>query len=243
MGLTSTTSPTTKTLNNTNDASSLPIIFILLGEIFSRHPTKFAATQFCLFSLGFAFSVVVDHLQKEHDVTRYPADSTLLLSTASWIPFTCGIAACGVGTLYPWMDVWCTGKPHVVKQEWSSVLRCCGGFIGVNYAASKLPWTSSAQVSITLALLALGLWFIFDRTLHGFFFSLVISVVGTIIVQLFVAHGVYSYTRADFFGVRSWFPCVLYASCICFGSIGRQLSVVPDIQYLIKKLGAGSKLE
>lgn len=40
-----------------------------------------------------------------------------------------------------------------------------------------------------------------------------------------------SFTRADFFGVGSWIPCILYSSSVCFGSIGRQLDVVPETWY------------
>ncbi|RKO89849.1 insulin-induced protein family, partial [Blyttiomyces helicus] len=176
-----------------------------------------------LFLLGFAFSVIIDHLQKEHGITRYPSDVSQLFDSASWVPISCGLSAVLVGTLYPVLDWTWGARPHRFNREWSSVLRCCGGFIGVNYAASKLPWNNSVQVSITLALLGIGLWFLFDRTWHGFMLSTLMASIGTWVVYMLVSHGFYSFTRADFFGVRSWFPCILYASCICFGSIGRQL--------------------
>lgn len=98
-----------------------------------------------------------------------------------------------------------------------------GGFIGVNYAASKLPWQSSASVSLTLALLAVGLWFLFDRTVHGFITSTVLSLIGTGAGMMLVMGKEYEFIKADFYGIRSWLPCVLYCGCICFGSIGRQL--------------------
>ncbi|KAJ1538813.1 Insulin-induced protein 2 protein [Cladochytrium tenue] len=210
----------------------------------------YAPRALLLFALGFLFSVIIDHLQKEHNITRYPPDIPKLFSTASWVSLSCGFAGCLVGTLYPLLDSLLlesdsdgprgpgsgTGSgrrgrsrpPHLRRGEWSSVIRCCGGFIGVNYAASKLPWTSSVQVSLTLALLAIGLWFLFDRTWHGFVISSVFAVVGTWIGFLLVSHGAYRWTQADFFGMRSWLPCILYSSCVCFGSIGRQLAVLPE---------------
>ncbi|KAF9432192.1 hypothetical protein BGZ76_011144 [Entomortierella beljakovae] len=81
-----------------------------------------------LFILGFAFSVVIDHIQTQH-----------------------------------------------------SLVRCFGGFIGVIYAASKLLWTSSLQTSFTLVLISVGLWFWFDRTLHGFMISFAVAFSGTIV--------------------------------------------------------------
>ncbi|KAJ3095819.1 Insulin-induced protein 2 protein [Phlyctochytrium planicorne] len=198
-------------------------------------PLYYPTRAVILFALGFIFSVIIDHLQKEHNITRYPSNVTQLFSTASWVPLCCGFSGCLVGTAYPLMDHVLLRRPHKVRREWSSVIRCCGGFIGVNYAASKLPWTSSVQVSITLALLAVGLWFLFDRTWHGFIISAVFAIVGTWVVYMLVKHGAYSITKPDFFGVRSWFPCILYSSSICFGSIGRQLAVIPYNHHLAAK--------
>ncbi|KAK3814361.1 MAG: insulin-induced protein family, partial [Benniella sp.] len=177
-----------------------------------------------LFALGFVFSLVVDHLQTEHNLIKYPNNISQLWDTASWLPPTCGASAVLVGTMYPLGDyLWWGHRVHRNSHDWSSVMRCFGGFIGVNYAASKLPWTSSLQVSCTLALISVGLWFWFDRTFHGFVISLTVASMGTIVAYMLVLHGWYSFTRADFFGVGSWIPCILYSSSVCFGSIGRQL--------------------
>ncbi|KNC98365.1 uncharacterized protein SPPG_06073 [Spizellomyces punctatus DAOM BR117] len=193
-----------------------------------RYPPRAVA----LFALGFGISVMIDHFQQEHDITRYPRNVKQLFSTASWVPLSCGFAACLVGTLYPILDYYFS---HRYNIGWSNVLRCCGGFIGVNYATSKLPWTSSQQVSIVLALSAIWLWLMFDRTWHGFVLSLLVAVIGTWVAQYFVCSGMYSFTKADFFGVRSWFPCMLYSGSVLFGSIGRQLTIVPDEYFGCKK--------
>ena len=36
--------------------------------------------------------------------------------------------------------------------------------------------------------------------------------------------GVLEYKDADFAGVRSWLPALLFAGCACVGTLGRQLS-------------------
>ncbi|KAI9208258.1 insulin-induced protein family [Polychytrium aggregatum] len=196
----------------------------------THYPTTLSAPAraLILFVIGFVISIIIDHLQKEHNITRYPASATLF-DSASWLPISWGFSAMLVGTVYPALDSYflkqkSSPQSRPSRQEWSSVLRCCGGFIGVNYATSKLPWTSSIQVSITLAFLAIGLWFLFDRTLHGFIVSAVFAIIGTMVVFFLVSRGFYSFTKADFFGVRSWLPCILHSSSICFGSIGRQLA-------------------
>ncbi|KAI8823568.1 insulin-induced protein-domain-containing protein [Fimicolochytrium jonesii] len=180
-----------------------------------------------LFILGFAFSIIIDLFLQEHDITRYPRNVSQLFSTASWVPLCCGSSALLIGTLHPLLDYALFGRPHKYNRDWSSVMRCCGGFIGVNYAATKLPWTSSIQVSMVLALSAIWLWLMFDRSPHGFFLSSTVAILGTWFAQFLVSNGMYSFTKADFFGVRSWFPCMLFSGAIMFGSIGRQLTIVP----------------
>ena len=91
-------------------------------------------------------------------------------------------------------------------------------------------------MSITLALLALGLWYLFDRTWHGFLLSLFFACVGTWVGLELTARGAYAFTKADFFGVRSWLPCVLYCGGVCFGVIGRQLEwQIPSWSVYINK--------
>ncbi|KAI8997959.1 insulin-induced protein family, partial [Gaertneriomyces semiglobifer] len=176
-----------------------------------------------LFTLGFAFSVIIDHFQQEHDVTRFPRNGAQVFSTASWVTLSCGAAGCLVGTMYPMLDYYLSSTPHACNRDWPSVLRCTAGFIGVNYATAKLTGTDGAQISLALSICAVGLWFMFDRTWYGFLLSLLVAIIGTWAAQFFVSTGFYIFTKADFFGVRSWFPCMLYSGSVLFGSIGRQL--------------------
>ncbi|KAG0078627.1 Insulin-induced protein 2 protein [Podila epicladia] len=161
-----------------------------------------------LFILGFVFSLFIDHLQTQHQLIEYSKASLAspFWDTAGWLPPTCGASAVLIGTIYPLGDyLWWGQRVDRINRDWSSVMRCLGGFIGVNYAASKLPWTSSMQVSCTLALISVGLWFLFDRTLHGFVISLMVASFGTTVAYFLVLYGWYS--------------------------IGRQLDVVPEAWY------------
>ncbi|KAF9576747.1 Insulin-induced protein 2 protein [Mortierella alpina] len=205
-----------------------PYLFVFDVALSLYYPIR----ALILFVLGFVFSLVIDHLQTQHRLVEYPTDISQLWDTASWLPPTCGASAVLIGTIYPLGDyLWWGKRVPRSSRDWSSVMRCMGGFIGVNYAASKLPWTSSLQVSCTLALISAGLWFLFDRTIHGFVISLMVASMGTAVAYFLVLNGWYSFTRADFFGVGSWMPCILYSSSVCFGSIGRQLDVVPETWY------------
>ncbi|KAJ8324419.1 hypothetical protein O5D80_006675 [Batrachochytrium dendrobatidis] len=174
-----------------------------------------------LFAFGSVLSLLVDSLQRSHHITRWPQSSRSdglgsissvfeyaflmasawrggsgsLFSTAGWVPLSCGLSACLMGTLYPLLDQWLLSRQQVlgVRRDWSSALRCCGGFIGISYAASKLTLASSIHMSVTLALLALGLWYLFDRTIHGFVVSFIGAAIGTLVVSMLVQNGVYRY--------------------------------------------------
>ncbi|KAG0322005.1 Insulin-induced protein 1 protein [Linnemannia gamsii] len=205
-----------------------PYLFVFDVALSLYYPIR----ALILFVLGFVFSLVIDHLHTQRKLGQYPSNMPQLWDTASWLPPTCGASAVLIGTIYPLGDyLWWGKRVQPNGRDWSSVMRCMGGFIGVNYAASKLPWTSSIQVSCTLALISAALWFLFDRTFHGFMISLTVASMGTTVAYFLVLNGWYSFTRADFFGVGSWIPCILYSSSVCFGSIGRQLDVVPERWY------------
>ncbi|TPX64267.1 hypothetical protein SpCBS45565_g06009 [Spizellomyces sp. 'palustris'] len=163
---------------------------------FFRYPPRAVA----LFALGFAFSVMIDHFQQEHDITRYPRNVKQLFSTASWVPLSCGFAACLDGrTFYDAVEDLLVWVSALLRQSVMLYQQCTKAFLvafiainsGVNYATSKLPWTSSQQVSIVLALSAIWLWLMFDRTWHGFVLSLLVAVIGTWVAQYFVCSGMY----------------------------------------------------
>ncbi|CAG8648151.1 8553_t:CDS:2, partial [Ambispora leptoticha] len=144
-----------------------------------------------LFLLGSLTSFIIDHLLTQNHITQYPKDIVKLVNTAAWIPPTCGFSAVLVGSMFPLADYWFQKKPQEFQREWSNVMRCLGGFIGVAYAATKLPWNSSSQVSLTLALISVVLWFLFDRTFHGFVMSVLFSSIGTGVMYVLVSCGIY----------------------------------------------------
>eukprot|EP01135_Chromosphaera_perkinsii_P009250 Nk52_evm2s1705 gene=Nk52_evmTU2s1705 len=177
-----------------------------------------------LFLSGVFFSLLFNLLQTQHRVTQFPPNVIFFLSSAWWVPPCCGISAVLVGFTYPFCDSY-LGVPHRYKREWSSVMRCVGVFIGINYASAKLPFVTNVQLSLTLAVMAVGLWWLFDRSFTGFTLAVGISVLGTGILQVLAYNDVLRFTQADFFLIRSWIPCVFFSGGICFGNLGRQLSL------------------
>lgn len=100
----------------------------------------------------------------------------------------------------------------------------------------RLPWQSTLQVSLTLALVNPVMWYLIDRSRTGFALSTIVGVSGAAAListkpdvipspatarssNIFIA-GV-SYESV---GVATWICSVLFCSCICFGNLGRRLS-------------------
>ena len=68
------------------------------------------------------------HVLQDHAIITFSPLSPLYI-----FPILSGFAAVLMGIMYPLLDCWFYGKP--LKKGWHWVLRCCGGFLGVSYAA------------------------------------------------------------------------------------------------------------
>ncbi|KAI9893566.1 MAG: hypothetical protein M1814_006362 [Vezdaea aestivalis] len=132
--------------------------------------------------------------------------------------------------------------------SWTPIIRSLGAFIGIAFAIRKLPWASTLQLSLTLALANPVLWYMLDRSTPGFVLSTFVGVVGTgvllgvnpaIVPTPPLTRGAMPSANASFdtlgqqpkgiitlegVGVGTWIASVLFCSCVCFGSIGRRLS-------------------
>jgi amino acid permease len=111
----------------------------------------------------------------------------------------------------------------------------------------KLPWTSTLQVSLTLALVNPVLWYIIDRSRAGFVFSATVGALGTSLLSLsnpalfpspasasknstFSHQEIYrepggGYVKRESIEGAIWILSVLFCSCVCFGNIGRRLAL------------------
>ncbi|KAH6625053.1 insulin-induced protein-domain-containing protein [Chaetomium sp. MPI-SDFR-AT-0129] len=62
--------------------------------------------------------------------------------------------------------------------DWTLVIRGIGAFVGIAFAIRRLPWASTMQVSLTLALANPFLWYLIDRSKPGFLLSAAVGLVG-----------------------------------------------------------------
>ncbi|XP_063673727.1 insulin-induced gene 2 protein-like [Bolinopsis microptera] len=177
-----------------------------------------------LFLAGVVFSLLFSTLLIQREVTSLPTELLNdMVSSAWWVPIAAGILSLCVGMLYPTVDSIYGTKP-VLQCDWSNLIRCSIIFFGINHACMKLDYMNSMQLSVTLGVLSITMWWLFDRTVSGLVVGLVSTIVFISVSQFFVYHGFASYKAPDFFLLRSWIPSLIFSAVITFGTIGRQLS-------------------
>lgn len=184
-----------------------------------------------------------------------------------------GVAGVVLGALLPWFDrVWeetfgedmdeavagtvdmvSPGEEANLGTDWALVMRAIGAFVGIVFAIRKLPWSSTLQVSITLALVNPLLWWLIDRSKSGFLLSAAVGLAGSILLlgvnpammptpsvtSALFRHNTSSavenedelmmilgglLARNETVESGVWMLSVLFCSCVCFGNIGRRLA-------------------
>ncbi|KAI8324309.1 hypothetical protein GQ54DRAFT_256707 [Martensiomyces pterosporus] len=149
-----------------------------------------------------------------------------VLQHASWSDGISGLMTVLVGTAYPFLDwKWRSYPSH--RVGWNEVLRCVGGFLGVNYAALKLPFETASQSLAIMVIISLGLWVVCDGTLHGLLLSTSTSLMATWLLYVHALTNYASFTQDDYLGMLSYLPSVLFTYCVMTGSIGRRLGFHP----------------
>ncbi|GIY02247.1 insulin-induced gene 1 protein [Caerostris extrusa] len=141
-----------------------------------------------------------------------------------WLPLVCGIGTAFVGLIYPYLK--CKNSDEQMKgQDWSHVIRCVAMFVGINEACTKVDFPSNLQLTLTLGIISVGMWWYFDRTKMGFGMGVIIAILATLVTQMLVYHKICIYTEREFSYVKSWLPCVVFSGGITVANIGNQLAV------------------
>uniref|UniRef100_L7JEV2 INSIG domain-containing protein n=1 Tax=Pyricularia oryzae (strain P131) TaxID=1143193 RepID=L7JEV2_PYRO1 len=161
-----------------------------------------------LFVLGACYGMVVYRLRDEHMSASlqqhqqrhansfFPAKGSYdKIYIAFW-----GASGVLLGSLLPWFDQFCdrtlgaktnsgcSMSTEEVKDvptldtDWALVIRGVGCFAGIAFAIRKLPWDSTMQVSLTLALVNPFLWYLIDRSKSGFMLASAVGVIGATVI-------------------------------------------------------------
>ncbi|KAL6716415.1 hypothetical protein ACLMJK_005982 [Lecanora helva] len=141
-----------------------------------------------------------------------------------------------------------TGFGSGLGADWNPIVRSIGAFVGIAFAIRKLPWQSTSQISLTLALVNPVLWYLVDRSKPGFLLSLFVGLVGTAIafgvnpdflptpsssmppptpmMNVSREYDVHDgFTSSESVSAGTWIASVLFCSSVCFGNIGRRLAL------------------
>ncbi|KAI1766055.1 insulin-induced protein-domain-containing protein [Hypoxylon sp. FL1150] len=169
----------------------------------ARRVFHFGSRGCLLFGLGMLYGMMVAHLRDRRraqveDVLKAASGGYGWRYMAFW-----GLSGVAMGCLLPWFDglwerVFGREDDEAVEEQsvvaaaeggaekdpasctdWALAIRGIGALVGIAFAIRKLPWDSTLQVSLTLALANPVLWFLLDRSMPGFLFSATVGISGS----------------------------------------------------------------
>ncbi|PNS17824.1 hypothetical protein CAC42_3219 [Sphaceloma murrayae] len=146
--------------------------------------------------MGVLYGILIGHLHDRQAIAPIRVEG---ITRDSWEYLTFwGVAAVALGALMPFVDrLWegeeveredeVEGKEKRIRKvrrggwapEWNDVVRSIGAFVGIAFAIRRLPWQSTMQLSLTLALSNPAIWYLLDRTSPGLIFSSTVALSGT----------------------------------------------------------------
>jgi hypothetical protein len=222
-----------------------------------------------LFGVGMLYGMLVSHLHDRQDIAPVKVEG---IDRTAWPYYVFwGLAGVLLGEALPQLDAMWNGDEDEDIEEreedarrrntgslrkqgmvaWNDVVRSVGAFVGIAFAIRKLPWQSTLQLSLTLALANPAIWFLVDRSPPGFILSALVSLGGTGMLLGVnpalipspsprpVLHErarnataplngneelVLGLFTQESVGMATWIASVLFVSCVCFGNIGRKLA-------------------
>lgn len=169
---------------------------------YSSRPSWSSATLGAglLFALGVGYGVLLARLQ---DGPKWMSLTEGIVLQSGWnIPYLAfwGVSGVALGALLPWFDrVWedtfgedsssaveteqdAPLEEQSSSTDWALVMRAIGAFVGIVFAIRKLAWSSTLQVSVTLALVNPLLWWIIDRSAAGLIMSGAVGFTGSAVL-------------------------------------------------------------
>ncbi|KAF2031802.1 hypothetical protein EK21DRAFT_99518 [Setomelanomma holmii] len=150
-----------------------------------------------LLLFGVIYGIIVSHL---HDSRQLEAVHVEALNRGSWMYLASwGLFGVALGSLLPYVDLAWSGQPiedsseekspetepeSPISEQINDVVRSVAAFVGIAFAIRRLPWQSTLQLTVTLALVNPALWYILDRSKPGLSCSLVVTSVLTSFIFL-----------------------------------------------------------
>ncbi|GAB1735467.1 hypothetical protein NU219Hw_g3097t1 [Hortaea werneckii] len=146
-----------------------------------------------LFTIGVLYGLLITHLHDRQGIAPVKVEG---LDRHSW-PYLVfwGLAGIGLGEALPYLDqLWAADDDDEAEEaederrgsrlqgDWLDVVRSIGAFVGIAFAIRRLPWQSTLQLSLTLALANPAVWYLIDRSPAGFLLSTFVALSGTAVL-------------------------------------------------------------
>ncbi|KAI8935954.1 hypothetical protein NX059_007460 [Plenodomus lindquistii] len=165
-----------------------------------RHgPWKYAVITSklaALYLFGAIYGLIVSQLHETRQLAAVHVqgvDRRSRLYLPSW-----GLFGLVLGSLLPYVDlVWDSRRlesnrqgrepdkhESPISEQINDVVRSIAAFVGIAFAIRRLPWQSTLQLTLTLALVNPALWYILDRSKPGLSFSLIVTSILTSFIFL-----------------------------------------------------------
>ncbi|KAM3415049.1 hypothetical protein BST61_g10184 [Cercospora zeina] len=142
-----------------------------------------------LFGVGILYGLLISHLHDKQHIppVKVNVDREKWTYLALW-----GLIGVALGEALPYVDsLWESDDDALEdgqedsrqrqrpRQDWMDIVRSIGAFVGIAFAIRKLPWQSTLQLSLTLALATPAVWYFIDGSPLGFILSTFVSITGT----------------------------------------------------------------
>ncbi|KAF2832010.1 hypothetical protein CC86DRAFT_340174 [Ophiobolus disseminans] len=149
-----------------------------------------------LFLFGVIYGLIVSHL---HDTRQLSAVHVEGMDRDNWTYLASwGVFGVALGSLLPYVDLAWGGRStddyiqedaeqeseSPISEQINDVVRSVAAFIGIAFAIRRLPWQSTLQLTLTLALVNPALWYILDRSKPGLSCSLLVTSILTSFIFL-----------------------------------------------------------
>ncbi|CAF1611340.1 unnamed protein product [Rotaria sp. Silwood1] len=192
-----------------------------------------------LFTFGCILAVVLMIFQYEHKLRLFNSPRLMLTLPSLSLISICGFGAALVGFLYP-MAITSFERTSFLKHNnnivrKSELCKAIVIFLGINHLCVKIPFQSDLHFTLTLAFLCIAFWWWFDRSIINFIFSILLSLILTMTIEILLRAGALQYTYSDFY-LKTCVPCLTFAGAILTIQITKLLSSsdIPNEQEHIK---------
>jgi hypothetical protein len=141
-----------------------------------------------------------------------------ILGLAWWVPLLYATAGLGIGLSHPSIDARVARPQREITPE--NVLFGLVGLAVVWVSSGYLPMKDAVR-SLVLGPLALGVWFVCDRTRYGLVLALATAIVGCLVELTLLSLGAFRYAHPDAGPIASWLPWIYVTASVAVGNLGR----------------------